>query len=138
VVRPWLGISAQDVTADIADSMDIRARAGVLIASVHKASPARKAGLQPGDVVTAVNGHAVRAPAEMKFRMATVPIGENAVFEVERRGEKKSLTVAAVPPPEDPPRRETKLSGGHPLNGATIVNINPAVATELGIQDESG
>src|SRR5690606_5905458 len=74
VVRPWLGVSTQKVTADIAESLGLAQPGGILIADLHRASPARKAGLRTGDVVLSVNGRNVREPAEMKFRMATVPI----------------------------------------------------------------
>jgi len=138
IIRPWLGISAQQVTADIAESLGLRTPHGVLVADLHQRSPARAAGLASGDLVTAVNGRDVRDPAEMKFRMATVPIGDQAVFTINRRGQSRDLKVAAIAPPDDPPRRETALKGFHPLDGATVGLINPAVEVELGIGESVG
>ena len=74
----------------------------------------------------------------MKFRMATIPIGDKATFEILQKGKKKSIYVAAVAPVDIPPRHEKTLTGAHPLNGATISNINPAVAIETGIHEEEG
>lgn len=138
IIRPWLGISAQKITQDIADNLGLDGLTGALISDLHKESPARKAGLRAGDVVTAVNGKAVRDPAEMRFRMATVPMGSEAIFDVVRKGKSKALKVTAMAPPEDPPRDETELTGRNPLSGARVANVNPAVAAELGIKGEGG
>lgn len=138
IVRPWLGITAQKVTQDIADNLGLDDLSGALVADLHKASPARKAGLKAGDVVTAVNGKAVRDPAEMRFRMAMVPMGTEAVFDILRKGKTRRIAVTAMKPPEEPPRNETELSGAHPLSGATVANVNPAVAAELGVKDQGG
>lgn len=136
VVRPWLGLSAQNVTSDIADSLGLDRVGGVLIADLHPASPLRGAGLTQGDVILEINGRVIRDAAEMKFRMATVPIGDNATFTVNRRGEVKTLNIPAIMPPDDPPRNLTELTGNMPLQGASVANLNPAVATELGVTDQ--
>ncbi|MEC7029243.1 MAG: Do family serine endopeptidase [Pseudomonadota bacterium] len=140
VIRPWLGVSAQKVTSDIAKSLDLKRPIGVLIAALHSHSPARKAGLNVGDVVLAVNGNDVRDPSEMKFRMATVPLGEHAVFSVLSKGRNKDIRVEAIAPPDKPDRDETVLSGRHPFDGVTVANLNPAVALEyaLDVDEEKG
>ena len=139
VVRPWVGASGQTVTSDIADSLGLNRPAGVLISAIHKASPARKAGLKVGDVVTAINGRDIHDPAELKFRLATVPIGDKADLDVFRQGKKMTLKMEAMVPPNDPPRNDTLLKGNHLLNGVTVGNLNPLVGVELGIeQDREG
>jgi serine protease Do len=138
VIRAWLGVTAQKITPDIADTLDLDTPQGVLIADLHSASPALKAGLQVGDVVTAMDGRPVREPAEMRFRMATIPLGQEATFTVLRRGQTHTVKIAAIAPPDEPARHETQLDGYNPLSGATIANINPAVTVELGISDEDG
>lgn len=131
VVRPWMGVNMQTVTPEIAENLGLPKPGGAIIAELNPASPLLKAGAKPGDIVTAVNGHAIHDAAEMKFRMATVPVGETATLEILREGKTQALTVQALPPPDDPPRQETTLKGRHILNGVTIANLNPAVATEL-------
>jgi len=138
IQRPWLGVSMQDVTSDIAASLGLDRPGGALISSLHSASPLKAAGAKVGDLVTHVNGHKIRDAAEMKFRMATVPISEDskfATFSIMRGQESLSLRVRAMLAPDDPPRNETVLEGRHALNGAMIANINPAVAYELGLRD---
>lgn len=131
VIRPWLGVSMQSITPDIAASLGLPRPGGALIADLHPASPLLKAGARVGDAVSAVNGHPIRDAAEMKFRMATVPVGKTAAFTLMREGKTVEIEVPAMAPPDDPPRQETLIEGTHLLGGVTIANLNPAVATEL-------
>ncbi len=131
VVRPWLGVNAQTVTSEIANGLGLPRPGGALIADMNPASPLLKAGAKPGDIVISVNGHAIHNAAEMKFRMATVPVGEKAQLEILREDKILTLTLQALPPPDDPPRQETTLKGRHMLNGVTIANLNPAVAADI-------
>jgi serine protease Do len=94
--------------------------------------------MQVGDVVTALDGREMHNSEEMKFRMATVPLGATARFDILRKGKPMTVNVVASAPPDMPPRRKTVLSGRNPLNGATVANINPAVAVELGLREEEG
>lgn len=137
VVRPWLGVTGQPVTADIADSLGLTRPQGVMVTKLHKSSPAKKAGMQVGDVVISINGKTIRDQSEMKFRLATVPMGQSAVISVLRKGKPIELNVEAVSPPEDPPRAEKILKGNHPLSGLKVSNINPAVAVEIGLRTDS-
>jgi serine protease DegS len=59
VIRGWLGIEAQDLTAELADSFGLENKQGVLIAGVLRDGPADKAGILPGDVVTSIEKVAV-------------------------------------------------------------------------------
>ena len=135
-VRPWLGVTGQTVTRDIAASLDLDKAAGVLVSKIHKESPARKAGLKVGDVITAINGRDINDPTEMKFRLAIVPLGNMADLKVLRRGETQELKMQAMQPPEDPPRQKTQLDGAHPLRGITVGNLNPRLGVELGLDTD--
>ncbi len=137
VTRPWLGVTAQNVTSDIGESLALNTPRGALITKLHPASPLKKAGLKIGDVMTKVNGREIRDPSEMKFRMATVPIGQNADVSITRAGKELTFKIKTIAPPEDPPREETTLEGEHILNGVNVANLNPAVAVELGILGEA-
>jgi serine protease Do len=134
--RPWLGASGEAVTREAADSLGMTRPAGVLISKIHKASPALKAGLKVGDVVTAVNGREIANPAELKFRLATVPLGHKADLTILRQGKSKTLEMEAMMAPNDPPRDDTLLDGSHLLNGATVANLNPLVSVELGVETD--
>jgi serine protease Do len=138
VTRAWLGINGQQVTADIAESLGLDRPRGVLVSHLHPASPLSKEGMKVGDVVAKINGRDINDAAELKFRLATVPLGGDVTLEVLRQGKPQSFTVKALAPPDNPPRREAVLKGLHPLDGVRVSNINPAVAVELNLDVEGG
>jgi Do/DeqQ family serine protease len=138
IKRPWVGIDVQDVTADIADSLGLPLPSGALVTRLHSASPARDAGLQQGDVVTAVNGKTVKGGAELRFRLAMIPLGEKAKLDFWRKGDRKSGEMKAILPPDKPARDVTVLKGDHPFSEITVMNLNPAVAVEFGLDNDEG
>jgi len=129
--RSWFGVSAQGLTADIAQGLDLDNTRGALITAVHPDSPAAKSGLKIGDVVTHLNGKPVEDPVALRFRAALVKLGENIVLDVVRKKKRLRISFAAIAPPEIPPRDETALTGTNPLAGAVVANISPAVLEEL-------
>ncbi|OAN53961.1 serine protease [Paramagnetospirillum marisnigri] len=133
VVRPWLGAGGQAVTSDLAQALKLPRPLGVLVNNVYRDSPAAKAGLQIGDVIVAVQGREVDDPEGLRFRLATLQVGGDTQLTVLRSGAEKQISVRLIAPPETPPRDQTELSGRNPFGGATVVNINPALAEEIGI-----
>jgi len=134
VVRPWLGIDGQEVTRDVAASLGLARPSGMLVNDVHKASPANKAGLKAGDVIIAVNGKAIEDPAAFRYRIAMLPIGTDAVLDIQRKEKRLTVQIKTMAPPEDPPRDETTVKGNNPLAGAVLVNLSPAVTEEYGVR----
>lgn len=137
VQRPWLGASLQAVTPDLADSLGIDTPSGALVAKVHAKGPAATAGLRAGDVVVSVDGKEVKDPQAFQYRFVTKGIGGATELGILRKGEKLKTTIALVAPVEDPPRDARDLQGHHPLTGCKVANISPAVAQEVGIDDDS-
>lgn len=133
LVRAWVGMEGQDLTADLAQGIGRERPGGVLVADLFPGGAAERAGLRQGDVVLAVNGREVRDPAEMQFRIATLPIGGEAALTVWRRGGTVELAMPLEAAPEDPPREVTDLTGSHPLQGAQVGNLSPAFALELDV-----
>lgn len=131
VRRPWLGAEAQDVTAEIAESLGLPRPAGALVNAVHPTGPAAAAGIQPGDVIRAVAGREVADAGALKFRLATGALGTTIPITVVRDGEPFDVELALQTAPEDPPRDVTRLSGNHPFAGAAVANLSPALAEEL-------
>ncbi len=103
VVRGWLGIEAQDLTPQLAESLDIPGVEGVLIAGVLRDGPADKAGLLPGDVVTAINDEAMTdARAAMKIISGQQPDASIDISGI-RKAESFTLRVrVAQRPPLSP------------------------------------
>ncbi|HYL33701.1 MAG TPA: DegQ family serine endoprotease [Stellaceae bacterium] len=133
VLQPWLGLVGKSVNADEATKLGLPRPGGVLVDNVATGSPAAKAGIATGDVVLAVDGHDIEDPEALRFRLATHHIGTNAQFSLWHDGHSHTVTVALIAPPEQPPRDVTLLEGREPLAGASVGNLNPAFAEELGL-----
>jgi Do/DeqQ family serine protease len=134
LVRPWIGITGQPVTADLAQNLGLDRPGGVVLNGVYPQGPADRAGLKVGDVVLAVNGREVADPQSLNYRIATQHLGSDARIDILRGGQRSELAVKLVAAPETPPREETRLSGRNPLAGAVVVNLSPAVADELALE----
>jgi len=137
VQRPWLGASLQAVTPDIADSLGLDTPSGALVAKVHAKGPAARAGLQAGDIVVSVDDRPVQNPQGFQYRFVTKGIGGAAELGVLRKGQKVKTTITLVAPVEDPPRDVRDLLGRHPLTGCAVANLSPAVAQEVGVDDDT-
>ncbi|MFZ5719419.1 MAG: Do family serine endopeptidase [Pseudomonadota bacterium] len=139
VVRPWLGARTQSVTAEIARSLGFERPQGALVADVWPGGPADRAGLRQGDVVLQADGRPVIDAAALNYAVQSQRPGETLQLRVRRaNGQEQSLTLRAEAPPATPARDERTLSGRHPFEGATVVNLSPAVADELGLDIFSG
>jgi S1-C subfamily serine protease len=137
VQRPWLGASLQTITPDIADSLGLETPSGALVAKVHAKGPAARAGLRAGDVVVSVDQKPVQNPQAFQYRFVTKGIGGAAELGVLRKGQRVKTTISLVVPVEDPPRDARDLSGRHPLTGCKVANLSPAVAQEVGLDDDT-
>lgn len=133
VRRPWLGASLQAVTPDLADSLGLKRPVGSLVSAVFPDGPAAKAGLKVGDVVVSVDGRDTEDPDAFGYRFSTKILGTTTKLGILRGGAAMTLDVTAEAAPEKPARDERVISGDNPFSGATINNLSPAVAEELGI-----
>lgn len=133
VRRPWLGARIQAVTLDIAQSLGLDRPLGVLVNDVLDDSPAARAGLKTGDLITGVAGRDITDLDNFLYRFSTQGIGGQVDLLVIRNNRKKSMMISLEPAPEIPPRDETILEGAHPLDGARVVNFSPAIAEEFRI-----
>ena len=129
--RPWLGVGGQAVTPEIASSLGLDRPGGIIVNNIYEAGPADRGGMRIGDIIVGVDGREVADPASLAYRIDTRPIGERAKINVLRDGKSVDVEVGLVEPPEIPPRATTLLEGRHPLAGAKIANLSPALAGEL-------
>ena len=133
---PWIGASFQSVTPEIAEGLGVDTPRGALVADVTTGSPGAKAGLKTGDLVTSIDGVAIDDPTGLNYRLATKGIGASAKLGILRKGKAYVASLALEAAPETVPRDETVLSGPSPLAGATVLNLSPAVAEELGYRGQ--
>lgn len=133
VERPWLGADTQRVTSEIADSIGLDRPVGVLVRRVHPRSPAAKSNIAVGDVITAVDGYEVIDPEGLDYRIATQDVDGKVDADIRRRGNQIKLAIQLERPPEDPPRNVQIIEGKNPVSGATVGNLSPAFAEEVGV-----
>ena len=99
VTRGWMGVQIQSVTPDIADGLGMKEARGALVDQPQAGSPAAKAGLQSGDVITQFNGTAVKDAHDLSRRVAMVAPGTSIKLDVQRNGETKTLTLSIAEMP---------------------------------------
>lgn len=135
IAHPWLGVAGDAVNQKSATALGLERPAGVLVTAVHHLSPALAAGLRPGDVIVAANGHETDDPEALKFRIGTLAAGDTLILDALHEGKKQSIEVKLIAAPERPKSDTTQIAGANPLAGATVANLSPALADELGVDD---
>jgi serine protease Do len=93
VTRGWIGVQIQPVTPDIAESMGLKQTTGALVSEPQLDSPAVKAGIESGDVITSVDGNAIHDARELARRIATMAPGTSVKLSLIRKGEEKTVTL---------------------------------------------
>jgi len=136
VRRGRLGIEMADVPPDAQRRLKLPALDGALVANIESGSPAEKAGLRKGDVVTALNGRMVRGPSDLRARLGLTPVGEEVDMTVAREGGTQRIRTRIAPPQpagngemlavvQLPGMRVVEIERGSPLferlNGGGIV-----------------
>ncbi|HEV7385245.1 MAG TPA: trypsin-like peptidase domain-containing protein, partial [Phenylobacterium sp.] len=133
VVRPWLGARLQSVTPEIAKTAGLATPSGARISDVWPDGAAARAGLKQGDIVTSIDGAPVVDAAALNYAFGTHRPGDTLRIGVRRAGGEQALSVRAEAAPATPARDEQVIAGRNPFQGATVVNLSPAVAEEIGI-----
>ncbi len=101
VVRGWLGVSIQDVDETIARAMKLPQTTGALVGDVSEDSPAAKAGLEAGDLITSVDGREIRNSSQLRNQIAATPPGSSVRLGVIRNDRAITLTVTLGELPSD-------------------------------------
>jgi serine protease Do len=99
VSRGWIGVQIQPVTSDIADSLGMKKAEGALVAEPQANGPAAKAGIESGDVITAVNGESVKDARELARTIGGLAPGNAVKLNVLHKGVDKvvNLTLGQLP-----------------------------------------
>ena len=116
--RGWLGVRIQQVTEEIAESLNIKPARGALVAGVDDKGPAKPAGIEPGDVVVRFDGKDVKDPKDLSRAVADTAVGKEVDVVVIRKGNEETRKVtlgrlddnekvqqAAAKTKEDPPEK---------------------------------
>ena len=136
--RPWLGAKLDSVNRDLAEALNLERVAGALVSSVSNKGPAAAAGLEPGDVIVKIDGYDVVDERAVGYRLMTRGIGNTAKLDIVRKGRRMTVDIALRSAPQPGPNDMRVLSGPHPLDGARVANLVPAITDELGIDETEG
>ncbi len=133
VVRGFLGFSGEDLTREMAPSFDLdEDQRGTLVLDVNEDTPAERAGLQHGDIVTHLNGRRYESFRELRFAIADVRPGTDITLTVVRDGEEIELE-ATVGSREDIDGTAAIEEDEGALQGVTVSNIDPRARQRYGI-----
>ncbi len=143
VSRGYLGVRIDDLDPDIARSLDVEPFSGVLVAEVMDDTPAREAGIESYDIVTAVNGKKVTTAQELMNQVALIKPGKKASFTVLRDGKKKNFSVVLAERDNEALAAGPGGGGGGGGNsnatrektGLTLHGINPEVANRYQLEE---
>jgi Do/DeqQ family serine protease len=145
VRRGMLGVTIQPVDADLASSLNLPAARGAIITSVSPGGPAERAGIQRGDVVTAINNQTVTDHNSLRNHVAALPPGSTANVTVVRNGREQNMQVALTELPDRPrPESEEESSTGNGAGmndrfGLSLQPLTAEMASRYGLEaDDQG
>jgi len=141
VVRGRIGVTIQDLNAQLAESFGLDRPRGALVSSVEKDGPAAKAGIQPGDVILAVAGHPIEHYGELSGAIAAMKPGSDTSLSVWRGGKQLNVSVAVAELHE---QQQTASARGRSQGGGakaapsafglTVRPLNPQEKQQAGTQ----
>ncbi|HUZ66033.1 MAG TPA: Do family serine endopeptidase [Beijerinckiaceae bacterium] len=156
VQRGWIGVQIQPVTQDIADSLGLKNTQGALVADTQANSPAKKAGIHSGDVITKVNDDSVKGPRELARTIAGLGPDKHVTITYIRNGQEKSvkMVLGTLPAGQEAkvvaPKKQNERSAmkgfgvtlapadsvpGAGNKGVVVTNIDPeGVAAQKGLR----
>jgi len=137
VTRGWLGVSIQPLTPELAKSFGLKEPKGVLIADVVQDSPAQKAGIQNGDIITEFSGKKVDSPQELQKVVASTEPGKAIPVSVWRDKATKSLEIRIGETPDDNVALRSGSRGRSAL-GLDVRPITPDLARQRNLRSADG
>jgi serine protease Do len=156
VTRGWIGVQIQNVTPDIADSMNLKQVTGALVSEPQKDSPAAKSGIQSGDVITSVDGNAIHDAHDLARRIGAMSPGATIKLGMIHQGQEKTvtLTLGTLPnekqasngpnqdqrevPDSDVPKLGLTLAPASKVSGANASGVVVTAVVDGGIAAEHG
>lgn len=137
VTRGWLGVQVQPVTKGIANSLGMKKAEGAMVDEPEADSPAAKAGIEAGDVITAVNGSPVKDSRNLAREIAAMAPGSSAKLDILRKGETRTLTVSLGTMPKQH-QASAKQQRSEPTSNEPHLGLTLAPAKEIAGAGEKG
>src|SRR5262249_23596588 len=137
VIRGYLGITIQDLTPELQKSLGIKETNGAVVSDLQKGAPGEKAGLKPYDVITAVNGEAVKSNADLRDRIASLKPQSHADLTVVRDGKEQTIGVTVGEMKNDSGPNGKQQERNEKM-GMELQNLTPDLSQRLGTDRENG
>lgn len=141
VVRGFLGVGMQAIDDSLASKLKLKGTDGALVNEVDPKSPAAKAGMQAGDVITEINGKKVAGPSDLRLTIGEMMPGTKVELAFERNGERKNAEILLTERPAD---NKLAMPGDQPesnapdvLDGVTVADLDPQVRKKFGIAEDA-
>ncbi len=132
VERAWLGVKGDTVSSDMARSLGLERPQGLMVTDVYAGGPAARAGIEQGDVITAIDGAEVNDQGGLNFRVGTRSPNDTVAVTVLRDGRTRTLNARVSTLPGDADPGQGSVVGQGALAGLQGVALNPALADRLG------
>jgi len=138
VTRGWLGVTIQPLTAELAKGFNVTEGTGALVSGVQDKSPAARAGIKAGDILTQYDGQKVGTSADLPKLVAATTVGRQIPVTVVREGKTVALnvTIAQMDEPGQPVVAQAEEAKG-PL-GLTVETVTPSMAKGLKLSEPRG
>jgi serine protease Do len=138
VVRGRIGVQIAPVTKEVAESIGLGKPIGALVQGVEAGSPAEKAGIEPGDIITKVEGRAVERSGELPRVIGGTKPGTRTTLQVFRRGNYRDLTVTVAEIEPEKPRRVAQAESAPRASttpiGLSVSDLSEAQRRELKVR----
>jgi serine protease Do len=131
VTRGWLGVQIQPVTAGIADSLGLKKAEGAMVDQPQSDSPAAKAGIESGDVITAVNGTPVKDARDLARTIGTMAPDSSVNLDIIRKGEQKTVSLTLAQMPNDQQVASADNGNAQSESGVPHLGLQVAPASEV-------
>ncbi|NOS74473.1 MAG: DegQ family serine endoprotease [Methyloglobulus sp.] len=121
----WLGVQIQDVTRQLAESFGMKKPQGALVSKVMPSSPAEKAGLQIGDIITEFNGKPIESSADLPPMVGMTPINEEGKLTIIRQGDTETIAFKVGLLPDEELKTPLHKTEAKPTNklGITVADL---------------
>jgi serine protease Do len=131
VTRGWLGVQIQPVTPGIADSLGLKKAAGAMVDAPQSDSPAAKAGIKSGDVITAVNGTPVKDARDLARTIGMMAPDSSVKLDLIRQGEQKTVSVTLAQMPDQQQVASADTGQSQPERGVPHLGLQVAPAKDV-------
>jgi len=134
VARGYLGVIIQDLTPALASKFGLDNRTGALIGDVASRSPAERAGIKEGDVITEFNGKEVKDSRQLRLMVSQTKPGTEVPFKIVRDGSRKTIKVTLKELPDSAPLARadsSKPQDEGTLNGVTVSDLDTQTRRQL-------